>query len=115
MASPPLRPEIQDYVRVCEYVLSTAATPGHPPFSEYEQHLLTHYSGELSRLVDQDAQGSTPTSPDESSHSPRHDETPKPQGEIPRTLGTVSETVSEIIHPLSRPSPMSRSTTFKSG
>jgi len=61
MASPrpiQVRPEVQNLIRSCEYILSTASTTGHPPFSEDEQQLLAYYAAELAQMVDRSVQGS---------------------------------------------------------
>ena len=60
-----VRPEVQNCIRSCEYLLSTAAASAHPPFSEDEQQLLAYYAAELAQMVDRSVQGSaTNTDPE---------------------------------------------------
>jgi len=51
----PLRPEVQSYLRSCEYLLSVAAASPHMPFSEEERQLMNYYMAEMARMVDERA------------------------------------------------------------
>jgi hypothetical protein len=50
---PPLRKEVQNYLRSCEHLLSIAATPTNPSFTREELQIMNYYVGELARMVGQ--------------------------------------------------------------
>ena len=71
-----VRPEVQACLRSCEYVLSTASTTGHQPFSEDERQLLTYYVAELAKMMDRRIQGSATATCPESISPPLRSEPP---------------------------------------
>jgi|KBSSwiStaDraftv2_1062776.scaffolds.fasta_scaffold154937_4 hypothetical protein len=52
-SSPPLRSEVQHYLRSCEHLLSVPAAPNNLPFTEDELLIMNYYSAEVSKMVGQ--------------------------------------------------------------
>ena len=48
---PPLRPEVQNFLRSCEHLLSVPAVPHNPPFSPNELLMMNHYAAEVTKMV----------------------------------------------------------------
>jgi hypothetical protein len=46
-----VRPEVQTYLRSCEYVLALAAAAQNQPFSKDELQLVTYYTAEMDKMV----------------------------------------------------------------
>jgi hypothetical protein len=45
--------EVQTYLRSCEYLLSIAAVSKNPAVSPSELLVVTHYTAEMAKMVDQ--------------------------------------------------------------
>ncbi|NWF73100.1 MAG: hypothetical protein HXY51_08710 [Nitrospirae bacterium] len=56
MASPrvKVRPAVQDYLQACEHLLSIVAVT-HPPLSEDELRIVSHYATQWAKMVAQRA------------------------------------------------------------
>jgi hypothetical protein len=50
---PPLRQEVQNYLRSCEHLLSVPAATHNPPFSPEELRIMDYYAAEVTKLVSQ--------------------------------------------------------------
>jgi hypothetical protein len=50
---PPLRQEVQNYLRSCEHLLSVSAMPHHPPFTTDELQIVNYYAAEVAKMVGQ--------------------------------------------------------------
>lgn len=50
---PPLRQEVQNYLRSCEHLLSVPAVPHNPPFSPEELQIMNYYTAEVAKMVGQ--------------------------------------------------------------
>jgi hypothetical protein len=50
---PSLRPEIQNYLRSCEHLLSIPAASHNPPFSADELQIMNYYAAEVAKMVGQ--------------------------------------------------------------
>ena len=51
-AYPPIRREVQDYLRSCEHLLAAALQPNHPAFSKDELGMVAYYGDEIAKLHD---------------------------------------------------------------
>ena len=50
---PPLRQEVQNYLRSCEHLLAVPVTPHNPPFTTDELKIVNYYVGEVAKMVGQ--------------------------------------------------------------
>ena len=50
---PPLRKEVQNYLRSCEHVLSVPAVPHDLPFSPDEVQIMKYYVAEMGKMLGQ--------------------------------------------------------------
>ena len=48
---PPLRQEIQNYLRSCEHLLSVLAASPNPPFTSEELRIMDYYAAEVAKMV----------------------------------------------------------------
>ncbi len=49
-AYPPMRREVQDYLRSCERLLAAALQPNRSAFSKDELDMVAYYGGEIAKL-----------------------------------------------------------------
>lgn len=50
---PSFRPEVQDYLRSCEHLLSVPVAPHNPPFTEEELLVVNYYAAEVTKMLGQ--------------------------------------------------------------